>query len=128
MYQSGPAGRQSSAEETNPYETPDTEFNPLPGETPKPRPFRWRLIPAVLCWLIGGLGLLAISVWIANKLDTFQVDTNRETVWGFLDVTNFVLSVFFVAAASVAYLIAGFGWLNGDGSLLPFFPLCPTFA
>ncbi|MEM7474184.1 MAG: hypothetical protein AAF483_04270 [Planctomycetota bacterium] len=97
----------------NPYESPESEEcdSNKPASDAEPRRIRWRLIPAVISWLIGGLGLAALPFGIANNLDTFSFSTDQAIVWILLDVL-FLLTPVLFCGVCICYVAAGFRWMN----------------
>jgi hypothetical protein len=77
--------------------------------------FRYRLIPATLCYLIGGLILVAIPIGIYANFDSdsIAIDFKAPTPYLLLDVFFLCAPVVFFFAG-VLLLIAGKNWYRGN--------------
>src|SRR5690606_13024784 len=82
------------------------------GDRPPPRRFRWRVMPACLCWLLGGMMILLLPGAVYNNWEYLGIDFDQPLPWVLLDALK--LAMFpMVAASGGALLYAGGRWMKG---------------
>ena len=89
----------------NPYRPPDTEFAAEQAGAAAPRKrFRFRVIPATLCFVYGGVGFLVL-VMLAVVMTALVVRAGAERF-------NFLpMSIAFAGLLACFSLVFGAGWL-----------------
>ncbi|WDI44197.1 hypothetical protein [Bremerella sp. P1] len=101
----------------DPYKSPqavnDEPNQPAQASPPPPkRVFRWRVIPACICWLIGGLMLFAFPMAVWNNWKYLGVDLDGPLPWLLLDIVQMATILFFLGFG-LALLYAGNRWIKG---------------
>lgn len=100
----------------DPYKSPqivDETKEPSAAEAPTPRrTFRWRVIPASLCWLFGGVTLLVVPFAVVNNWKYLSVNWADSLPWILLDIASLAKFPSMIGF-SVALLYAGNHWMKG---------------
>lgn len=101
----------------NPYEAPANPQWSKQGQVPAEevivsKPFRWRVIPASLSWLIGGFYLLILPFALHNNWRQLTIDFRQDLPWILVDIS--MLAVFpLILGLGIAFLFAGGRWMSG---------------
>jgi hypothetical protein len=101
----------------NPYEAPANKEpvgrKRIPSEeNVVKKPFRWRVIPASISWLVGVFCLVILPMALYNNWDSLAVNFDRELPWILWDIA--MLSLFpLTLAYGVSFICAGNRWMKG---------------
>lgn len=97
----------------NPYEV-QTQCTPAPSENelPKPRRFRWFVIPAAVSWCIGGVTLVALPIGLYRAIGLF-IPAAAANWPRHMSLFQLIMTMTALFVAGLLNMRAGFHWVGG---------------